>query len=82
MLSKRPLPDLVDIREEVFETRENDFTSSMVRLLELVAMATCEVFRGERRVRSSIRVPVHMRTAIDAKIIRMTRSKPSVGSLA
>ena len=82
MLSKRPLPDLVDIREVVFVTRENDFTSSMVRLLELVVMATCEEFRGERMLRRSSRVPMQMRAAMDAKIIRMTRSNPSVGFLA
>ena len=78
MLSKRPLPDLVDIREEVFETRENDLTSSMVRLLELVVMAASEEARGK----SSSRVPMHMRAAIHAKTRNIARSKPFVGSLA
>ena len=79
MLSKRPLPDLVDMREEVFETRENDLTSSMLRVLELVVM---EKVREKRMVESSRRVPMHMRTAIDAKSIKIARSKPFVGSLA
>ena len=82
MLSKRPLPDLVDMREEVFETREKDLTSSMLRLLELVVMATCEEVRGKRLAESSSRVPMHMRTAIDDKTTRIARSKPFVGSLA
>ena len=82
MLSKRPLPDLVDMRELVLETRENDSTSSMLKLLELVVMATCEEVRGKRMVESSSRVPMHIRTAIDAKTIRIARSNPFVGSLA
>ena len=82
MLSKRPLPDLVDMREEVFETRERDLTSSMLRPLELVVMTPCEEVLGKRMVESSSRVPMHMRTAIDAKTIKIARSKPFVGSLA
>ena len=82
MLSKRPLPDLVDKRVDAFETRENDFTRSRDKLLELVAMAASEEVGGKTRARRSRRVPVQMRTAIDAKMTRMARSKPLVGSLA
>ena len=82
MLSKRPLPDLVDKRVAAFETRENDFTRFRDKLLELVAMAASEEVGGKTRARRSRRVPVQMRTAIAAKMTRMTRSKPLVGSLA
>ena len=82
MLSKRPLPDLVDKRVAAFERRENDFTRSRDKLLEPVDMAAYEEVGGKMRARRSRRVPVQMRTAIAAKMTRMARSKPLVGSLA
>ena len=64
MLSKRPLPDLVDKRVAAFETSENDLTRSREKLLELVAMAASEEVGGKMRAMMSRRVPVRDETLL------------------
>ena len=64
MLSKRPLPDLVDKRVAALETRENDFTRFRDKLLELVAMAASEEVGGKMRAMMSRRVPVRDETLL------------------
>ena len=73
MLSRWPLPDLVASKEEEFETREKD-------LINCIGTPSFSFFLYVAA--SSIRVPRHMRSPINPRMMKMVNSKPFVGSLA
>ena len=71
MLSSRPLPDFVESKVTVFVTSEKDKTNCK------------SVFFSDKWLgKSSRKVPRSNKNTIKARIMKMAKFKPSLGSLA
>ena len=71
MLSSRPLPDFVESKVAVFVTSEKEMTNCK-------SVFSFDEWLGK----SSRKVPSSNKITIKARIMKMARFKPSVGSLA